>query len=239
MSDIDPKTTTSVLDELVGPGKKFATVEDLAKGKLEADTFIDKLKDENRQFVEELETMTKKVEEGSTVSELLKEFREKSSQGGDNQNLTEEALREYITKFLEGREETQTRDSNRDKGNKLVLGLVNGDEEAAKKYITDRAKELRMSEASLVELSETSPEAFARLVTDVTSTVPGSILDIPGRQNSLHAPAGVQMEIDGYRTKAWYDKQRKEMGNLKFLKNHSLQNQMLKDAQALRERFYN
>ena len=37
----------SILDALVGEGKKYANLEELAKGKAEADSFIDKLKDEN------------------------------------------------------------------------------------------------------------------------------------------------------------------------------------------------
>ena len=35
------------LQELVGEGKKFKSIEDLAKSKVEADRFIDKLKSEN------------------------------------------------------------------------------------------------------------------------------------------------------------------------------------------------
>ena len=46
----------SPLSALVGDGKKFKTVEDLAKSKLEADMFIDQLKDELQGIRKELET---------------------------------------------------------------------------------------------------------------------------------------------------------------------------------------
>jgi len=40
------QTSKTSLEELVGEGKKFKTVEDLAKGKLEADSFIAQLEGE-------------------------------------------------------------------------------------------------------------------------------------------------------------------------------------------------
>ena len=48
-------TNPSPLAELVGDGKKFQTVEDLAKGKQESDAFIVKLQDENAQAIAALE----------------------------------------------------------------------------------------------------------------------------------------------------------------------------------------
>lgn len=62
-----PPKPISILDELVGEGKKFKTVEDLAKGKKEADRFIEDLKaqinslqaDLSKQEV--LETLVEKV----------------------------------------------------------------------------------------------------------------------------------------------------------------------------------
>lgn len=49
---VDPNVDYSV--ELVGEGKKFASVADLAKGKVESDIFIERLKAENAQVRAEL-----------------------------------------------------------------------------------------------------------------------------------------------------------------------------------------
>ena len=47
-------TSPSVLGDLVGEGRKFNDVEALAKGKLEADRFIEQMKLENNQLKEDL-----------------------------------------------------------------------------------------------------------------------------------------------------------------------------------------
>ena len=48
------ETQTSELADLVGEGKKFATVEDLAKGKQESDRFIEQLQGELSGLREDL-----------------------------------------------------------------------------------------------------------------------------------------------------------------------------------------
>ena len=60
--------TNSFLDQLVGEGKKFANIEDLAKGKLNSDEHIDKLENENQRLRQELDTRM-------TAEEVLAEIR--------------------------------------------------------------------------------------------------------------------------------------------------------------------
>ena len=47
VSAFEEPTSPSVLGDLVGDGRKFNDVEALAKGKLEADKFIEQMKQEN------------------------------------------------------------------------------------------------------------------------------------------------------------------------------------------------
>ena len=72
------------------------------------------------------------------------------------------------------------------------------------------------------------------------STAPASTSGLPGKleTGNLRTDTTV-MEIEGHKTKAFYDEKRKEMGTRKFLDNHKLQNQMMADGLALRERFNN
>ena len=60
--------TTGSVEELVGEGKKFATVEDLAKGKAEADIFIEQLKKEQAELRSDLDQRL-------SAQDLLEEIR--------------------------------------------------------------------------------------------------------------------------------------------------------------------
>ena len=233
------ETPTNVLEELVGPGKKFASVEDLAKSKKEADAFIDKLKEENQEARTALADALKKAEEGATVSDLLKEFRGSTSNSGDNQDLSEEHFQELVTKIVEKREAEKTKAARREESLNPVRQKVNGDQEAVDLFIAEKAKELGMPKESLLSLAETSPKAFTSLVLGASSTPPqGSTSGLPGRKNTGALNPSTEMEINGHKTKAWYDKQRAEMGTSRFLGDIRLQNQILKDRTALGDKFY-
>lgn len=51
-----PENPASYRDKLVGDGKKFKTDEDLARGKIEADEFIERLQRENQEMRQDLQT---------------------------------------------------------------------------------------------------------------------------------------------------------------------------------------
>lgn len=236
----DQGPTANVLDELVGPGKKFATVEDLAMGKHKSDQFIEKLLAEQKEALDALGKLESDSTQQKTIADLIAEVRGKGTDDDKgNQPLTDEELQEKIRSIVRGDSEAQTRDKNRDLGNKLVLGRVNGDAEAAKLYIAERAKQLGLKAERLVELSEESPTAFAKIMEIDTSTShQKGIADLHG-SNTQFLGTGPQMEVEGRKTKAWYDLQRKEMGTVKFLSNTKMQLAYLKDAEALGERFSN
>lgn len=241
----DTKTgdATTPLAELVGEGKKFATNEDLAKGKQEADLFIEKLQDENKQALAALVEAQEKGKDSATVSELLaavKEAQGKTAEAGQPK-LDEAALVEVVKKTLQGENAKAIAAANRKESNSLVLQKVNGDADAAKAYVAERAKTLGLSSEKLGELSEESPSAFAALVglTPNTSSSKG-IGDLPASKNTQALKVDSIDLVDGHKTKAHYDALKKEMGVAKFLGTKSIQIEMLKDAQALgMERFTN
>lgn len=236
------ETSSTVLADLVGEDKKFKTNELLAVGKQEADAFIVKLQDENKQALAALEEAQGKGKDSATVSELLKAVQEaqnKDTPKDTTPQLSEEALVDLVKKTLQGENASATAEANRKEANELVLQKVGGDAEAAKTYVAERAKALGISPERLGELSEESPSAFATLVgltTKPSSTK--SITDLPGAKNTQAFTADTIQEIEGHKTKAHYSAIRKEMGTLKFLSNKPIQIQMLKDAMALgTERF--
>jgi hypothetical protein len=78
------ETPVTQVSDLVGEDKKFKTVEDLAKGKLEADSYIEQLKEENRIAREKLGELEGSKSKDETVSELLRAVREhQKEQQGD------------------------------------------------------------------------------------------------------------------------------------------------------------
>ena len=232
----------NVLAELVGEDKKFKTLDDLAKGKLEADAFIEKLKEEKQMAVDELKAIQDKANEGTQVSELMalvKELKAAEVSGdikqGDHSSADD--LESKIREIMQGVSSEQTAKKNRDKGNALVLEKVGGDKEAAKLFVAERAKQLGLQPKDLADLSERSPEAFAKLIGSESKGT-GSTSTMHGANTRALEHAGNAVEtIDGHHTKAYYDRKRKELGTVKYLQDRRLQNQYLKDAMALQNRF--
>lgn len=248
MSDVFDTTKTvgdeTALAGLVGEGKKFSTTEDLAKGKLDSDTFIKKLEAENAEALDALKVAQESAKDGATVSELLKAMQDSQNKNPDDGKpvLSEEDLRKLVRDTVSGDSAEATAAANRAEGNKLVLDKVGGDAEAAKTYLADRAAALNLTVEKLAALSESSPQAFAELVglARTKDSSPGkSIVSLKTAGDGDGVTSSAVMEVEGHKTKAHYDALKKEMGVAKFLGNHKLQNAYLKDAMALTEEQFN
>jgi hypothetical protein len=227
------------VETLVGEGKKFKTVEDLARGKLEADAFIEQLKEENHMAVEELKKLQGNSDDSAKVADLISAVKEAALQQAESTSttMTDDDLSERVREILRGETAKETAERNRAAGNELVLSKVGGDIEAAKIFVAERARELGMTPAKLAELSEISPEAFAKLVgVDNTGSQSGTVA-LQG-SNPRAMDSHVDMEtIDGHHTKVYYDRLRKEMGTAKYLQDRGIQKGYLHDAMALGDRF--
>jgi len=232
------QTSKTSLEELVGEGKKFKTVEDLAKGKLEADSFIAQLEGELKGVKGDLTKSEEDKGKQATVAELIEAV--KASQKQDDQaanQLSEEDLSKKIVEVMQGVSDTETRGQNRAKGNALVLKQVKGDVEAAKTFIAGRAKALGMTTDELAVLSELHPEAFAKLVANNPSTDSKGITSLNDLNPEVIANATRETTIDGVHTKAYYDALKKEMGVGAYWKDSKVQGQYYKDAMKLGDRF--
>jgi len=238
--ETEGSTEDNPLETLVGDGKKFKTVEELARGKLEADRFIEKLKEENHMALEELQKLQGNKDDSAKVADLIAAVKEAAAQQQDsdgNNQMSEDALSEKIREIMQGESAKETAKRNRERGNELVLSKVGGDVEAARIFIAERARELGLTPAKLAELSEISPDAFAKLIDAKSSTSSSGTVKLQG-SNPRAMDNHVSMEtIDGHHTKAYYDRVRKEVGTMKYLQDRKLQLQYLRDAMALGERF--
>jgi len=245
MTDIFDSTSTvsdesgSALDQLVGEGKKFKTIEDLAAGKLKSDAFVEQLEGENKAAREKVAELEGASKEKATVADLIEAVRNtnKGEPEGDKP-ISEEALSEKIKNIMQGETDAQTRKSNREQANQSVLDKVEGNADAARVYLEGRAKELNLTVAQLTELGERSPEAFTELMnTGPTQKSPQPAISSLDGINTQVAPQGGDEVVDGHHTKAYYDKLKKEVGIRKFWNDPKIQGAMYKDQMALGDKF--
>lgn len=230
----------SVLDALVGEGKKFSDVEALAAGKQAADQHIQSIETENAELKQQLEDAQKAGNLGELV-ETLKSALAENKEGSDGaQTMSTEDLTEVIRSVVKGDESANTKAANRQKGNELVLGMTDGNVEAARALVAERAAKLGMSPQKLAELSEDSPSAFASLMNPDSSTASsGSPTALPGARNDVLDTNAPVLELDGFKTKAWFDERKKEMGHVKYLNDQSIQVELTRSMNGLGERFNN
>lgn len=155
--------TANTLDQLVGEGKKFKTIEDLAKAKLESDAFIERLKQENAGIREDLNS---RVRMEQLLERLEGSSNEDINRSGSNQNQSDDSdnspdIETIIEQKLKKREAEQTAAQN--------LAAV---KDALEKYfgsdyntkIKARIADLGLNETELNALAKTSPKAFLKLV---------------------------------------------------------------------------
>lgn len=232
------KDTTNALETLVGDGKKYGDNEALAKSRIEADTFIEQLKDEKKQLSDALEAEQKKTGQTQTIADLIKEVRGQNASDDktNNQGLSEEDFQERVRTIVQGDSDASTKATNREQGNKLVLDKMKGSVEAAKSYIAERAAELGSTPAKLAELSESSPKAFAKLMDVTPSAAPKSTIGLPNNTDNFDNNAAA-LEIEGTHTKAYFDARKKELGVVKYVNDTALQLDYMRSAVKLGERF--
>lgn len=234
--------SVSVLDTLVGEGKKFDSVEALAKGKAESDAHIARVEQENADMKARLEALETAKAKGENMTEVLEAIKtatyKESSEGG--QTMSTEELEQLVRNVVTDSEKAATKASNRQTGNKLVLDLVDGNVEAARQLVTERAAALGMSPTALAALSETSPSAFAELLHQDKSTASsGSTATLKGVNMDAIGHSSAPLEVDGFKTKAYFDAQKREMGHVKWLNNSAQQREFARSMNGLGERFNN
>lgn len=235
----DQSVDKTALEQLVGEGKKFATVEDLALGKIKSDSHIQQLEGEaelSRKQMAEIEGSNKQSEQVAELLAAVRKHQEVKPDEGDNQ-LSAEDLRKNVIEIMQGETNAQTRASNRELANQSVLDKVDGNVEAARTYIAERAKQLGMTPDALAELGETSPEAFTKLVEIDTKQTTPSISGISGVTTETLDGTPRDLMVDGTHTKAYYDKLKSEIGIRAYWSDPKIQGKYLKDAEKLGDRF--
>lgn len=233
--DTNKSASAEVLKELVGEGKKFRTVEELALSKKTTDSFIEQLKRENNDLRKAVEQSEAAAKEQKTLSDILNAL-EKTAQGGDGSNNQNSAVSlEELTKLVRSvnsqEREQESRRTNKELVDKALI-VKYGEPTKASEAIKNKARELNLRPQQIKDLSELSPEAFLQLF-GVTNTKPVDQAAVKGNVNS----AATNLVPDsGERTLSYYEAIRKKMG-FKFFSDFDLQRQMQADMNRLGDKF--
>ena len=239
-TEIDPNK--NLLEELVGDGKKFKTPEELARGKAEADRFIQQLQGElaglrtelsTRQTLEQL--MDKMSADKGT--ENTNQSHNQNSQVGDGQNVkafTEEDIARLVEERLSKAEQARIHQSNLAHSKKAL------EESFGPDYVTHlkaKAQELGVSEEYLNNMAKETPKAFLKLVeADGAQRATAPSLFSPPPSQQLPSQSNRSFAPTGQRKQSWYEDLKRK--NASEYWSPAIQNQMHKDAISLGETFF-
>lgn len=164
-----PTEPSEVLDQLVGEGKKFKTVEDLARGKAASDEHILRLERENKEL-REGQAQADKIDQ---LLKLIKERQaEERNRGPDDEPTTAHApsledlsrlVREQVNQSISESRQKELAETN-------LMTAVNaltevyGSDEKASQVLAQKARELGVSKSFLKDLASKSPKALLDLI---------------------------------------------------------------------------
>lgn len=151
-------------EDLVGEGKKFKTVDDLARGKAEADAFIERLKSEKAEAERKA---TEAVNAEASLAELREELAalKQASQTGERQVQPPkpENIQAIVAEEITRAEQRRTQAQNVAEANRLMVEQF-GDLEKAGIEVAKRGRELGLTPVELKEIASRSPNAFKRMM---------------------------------------------------------------------------
>jgi hypothetical protein len=190
-----------LLPSLVGESQKYKSAEELAKAYVNADEFINQLKEENRKLREQAAS-------AKTIDEVLERISKTDSKAADPlPALSKEDVAAYVEQTLTGRELVKQRESN----------LLEADKLMKEKFGTKAAEVFKAKATTpelqqvYMELASKSPNDFVALFAGVTA--PTTPLDSSSVSTTLTtASSGNRAAQEG--TKEWAAKMRKEQPDI-------------------------
>lgn len=230
-STVNTTTQADLIGTLVGEGKTYKTVEDLAKGKLNADVHIQKIELENKE-------MREKLAAAKTVDDLLEKINANTSSNVNNdgtnsqdtsKGLDAESIKKLVEDQIQGREVATTRARNRAAA-EAKLKEIYGDK--AKEVFEAQASSPELREA-LLKIAEVDPAKFVGIFQK--ETVKDPALDTGDSSKNLNLNLSNNTVVEPG-TELFYRKLRKE--NPKAFYSNAVQLQMHKDALANPNKYF-
>ena len=225
---IDPEK--NYLEDLVGEGKKFASPEELARGKAESDAFIARLQQEAAEMRDELKarkTMEQVLDQlnhtptpqSPTPATTPNAALETTTENVDVESLVQDEVQKHLTKM----QQENAAQSNLERVQSALRNVFGN---GYNTILKEKTESLGLSEQFATELAKTQPDAFLQLVgarqTSETQTV-----------QSLRTPERTPSNTKNY---SYYQTIRKEDPDRYF--SPALQNEMFAAASEQGEDFY-
>ncbi len=225
------------LAELVGEDKKFKSPQDLAKGKAEADVFIEQLKGELAGLRQELNTRLKLEEvvdriSSSSKSPSSEHEPEAHEQDVSKSAITPEAVQEIVAKTLtDAQKSTQRANNTRFVEQKLQEAFG----PTFRRTIKEQAQKLGIGEEFASNLAAEQPNAFLKLFdvrpqTEVSSTSQGA------PRSEVNSEAFSSRGNAGVRRKSFFDDLRKKDPGRYW--SVAVQNELHREAHKQGEAFF-
>lgn len=237
-------TDDNPLEALVGEGKKFQTVEDLAKGKLEADSYINQLQAETKQYREML--AESKLKQDEKIDKILETLSSRQAPETTTPpapvpptsadltlNPTKEKevdLETMVSNLLAQREQQTSAEKNLTTVQQQMNAVY---KDKSAQVIQDKANEMGTSVEALKGIAESNPKMFLKLM-DVSDRQDTGSLSFT--QTSVNTEANAKTDDGSVRNKNWWNAQRREKGRNWFFKPEQ-QQLYLNDMQALGSKF--
>lgn len=224
------KSETPTLDGLVGDGKKFKTLEDLAKGKVNADNLIASIQDENKILREELNKLNTETDRKSVLEKLMTDITAKPNDDkpAEKPNDQKEQLTlEDIVRVIEEKDKKRAEEANLQKAYEVLKKRY---AEKTEEVLAKKAEALGLSVDYLKDAARKSPQAFLNILNENPSAPSGGSMARGGSATESIMNGNVQNNV---RNKAFYDNLKKEMGVLPFVMDQKIQAQLHRDMSAL------
>lgn len=188
--------TSEALSALVGEGKKYKTVDELAKAYLNADDFIQTLKAENHELKE-------KTVSAKTIDEVLERMKQQqTTEAGDNHAPSVTDITNLVEQAVTGLETKRQKEQNLLRADKLMKESFG--EKAGEKFselaVTPELKRVYM------ELAAVDPDKFVALF-GVGKKGPGQTVDVGNNTSTTNFTASARNATFG--TKEFFDSVRR------------------------------
>ncbi len=219
------------LSDLVGEGKKYKTMEDLARSRLEADSFIEKLKNENAALREAISTETDPAE----MLRLLEQRRLNAKKGSENavnsqsnQSPVAPLSEERVLELLSERDRKLQQEKNRQLFDSTLANTF-GSKTA--EVVTKRLSDLGMDKQTFDNLALSNPQAALRVLGLKDNVGSGSL------EPSVTTEAYLSEKLNGeVRNFAYFQKLRREMKEAYY--SPEMQRQVWEARQKLGDAFW-
>lgn len=235
-TDLETPENDNYLEQLVGPGKKYADVNALAKAASHQIPYIKRLEEENEQARQELQ---KRLSIEEYVQQMKTEIAQSRVPSEDDQRPVTQISKEDIKKELFSEFETLLSTQNKKALAERNVELVRNELQKVwgstyPAQLKSKAQELNLTEEFLGNLAQDNPQAFLKIV-----GVSGSPKVIPQSipTNSRNSAYRTDANESTDRNKAYYDKLKKD--NPKLYWTAKIQAQEHRDAVRLGDAFFN